>query len=105
MVGCWLPGYYAAANQHEVPVERGGGPPGAFSGIGVADVLLLEIGPIVVVAGAAQFANKKVADWCIAHVLGAEDQDSGPSTGTDFLERRVCELRRISLPRTPVNKG
>jgi hypothetical protein len=41
----------------------GGRPAGTVDG-GVADVVLLEIGPIVIAAWAAQFVGKRVADWC-----------------------------------------
>jgi len=41
----------------------GGGPAGTIEG-GVAYVVLLEIGPIVVAAWAAQLIGKRVADWC-----------------------------------------
>jgi len=43
----------------------GGGPPGTIDG-GLADVVFLEIGPIVVAAWAARCVGKRVADWCSA---------------------------------------
>jgi hypothetical protein len=43
----------------------GGSPAGTVDG-GVADVVLLEIGPIVIAAWAAQLVGKRVADWCSA---------------------------------------
>ncbi len=49
----------------------GGGPPGTIDG-GVADVVLLEIGPIAVAAWAGRFVGKRVADWCSSHAQEGE---------------------------------
>ncbi len=64
----------------------GGGPPGTVDG-GVADVVLLEIGPIAVAAWAAWFVGKRVADWCSARVPEGDAEHGGSPTSTDFRER------------------
>lgn len=61
----------------------GGGPPGTIDG-GAADVVLLEIGPIVVAAWAAQLVSKRVADWCLARLREGYAENDGSPTGTDF---------------------
>jgi len=54
----------------------GSGPPGTVDG-GVADVVLLEIGPIAVVAWAAWFVGKRVPDWCSARVPDGDSFEEG----------------------------
>jgi hypothetical protein len=50
----------------------------------VADVVLLEIAPIVVAAWAMQLVGKRVADWCSAHVREGYADNDGSLTGTEF---------------------
>ena len=59
----------------------GGGPVGTIDG-GVADIVFWEIGPVFVAAWAAQFANKKAADYCISNESRVEAQFADPSTNS-----------------------
>jgi hypothetical protein len=60
-----------------------GGPPGTIDGR-LADVVLLEIGPIVVAAWAARYVGKRVADWCSARLPKGDAENGGSPTSTAF---------------------
>jgi hypothetical protein len=77
LVGAW------AVLGFETNAFVGGGPPGTIDG-GVADVVLLEIGPIAVAAWAARFLGKRVAAWCSARVPDGDSANGGSPVGTDF---------------------
>src|SRR5215208_636880 len=42
--------------------------------------------------------NRRTAEWAVTN-------SRGPLHATNFSELRACELRRIPIPRTSVNKG
>ena len=60
----------------------GGSPPGTIDG-NVADVVLLEIGPIAVAAWKTRFVGKLVPDWCSAHAQEGDAANGGSPTGTN----------------------
>jgi hypothetical protein len=61
-----------AALGFETNAFVGGGPAGTIDG-GIADVVILEIGPMLVAAWATQFASMRVANLCLANAPGGDD--------------------------------